>query len=105
MLPAASALAGDVPKAVALLEVTAPLLPGQVPEAAPVRFVLMETGQVFVGGTSEVAVGQLSSSEQKSLEKRLGDLRKLSGIARRGGAGIGRASFAPGRAPGAGRWT
>lgn len=78
---AASGLhAGDVPKAVALLEVSAPLLPGQVPEGAPLRFVLMETGQVFVGGTSDVAVGQLSSSEQKSLEKRLGELRKLPGI-------------------------
>ena len=72
--------AGDVPKAVALLEVSAPLRPGQVPEGAPLRFVLLETGQVFVGGTSEVAVGQLSSSEQKSLEKRLADLRKLPGI-------------------------
>lgn len=35
---------------------------------------------MFVGGTSEIAVGQLTPSEQKSLEKRLGDLRKLSGI-------------------------
>ena len=72
--------AGDVPRAVAQLEVAAPLRPGQVPEAAPMRFVLMETGQVFVGGTSAVAVGQLTSSELKALEKRLTDLRKLPGI-------------------------
>jgi hypothetical protein len=80
-LGAAVARAGDVPKAVAVLEVAAPMLPGQVPDAAPVRFALLETGQVYVGGTSDIAVGQLSSSEQKALEKRLADLRKLSGIA------------------------
>jgi len=70
----------DVPKAIALLEVAAPMLPGQVPEGAPLRFVLMEGGQVFVGGTAGVAVGQLTSSEQKALEKRLTDVRKLSGL-------------------------
>lgn len=80
-LGAAVARAGDVPKAVAILEAADPLLPGHVPEAAPARFVLLETGQVYVGGTSEIAVGQLSSSEQKALERRLSDLRKLPGIA------------------------
>lgn len=80
-LAAATASAGDVLRAVALLEVEAPLLPGQVPEAAPLRFVLLETGQVFVGGSSEIATGQLASSEQKALEKRLTELRKLPGIA------------------------
>lgn len=55
-------------------------MPGHVGASAPVRFVLLETGQIYVGGTSEIAVGQLTSSEQKSLEKRLGDLRKLPGI-------------------------
>src|SRR5215510_12938278 len=81
--------AGDVPKAMAILEVSAPMRPGQVPDASPARFVLMETGQVYVGGTSDIAVGQLSSSEQKALEKRLTDLRKLSGIA-------GTVTFGPG---------
>lgn len=70
----------DVPKAVALLEVQEGGLPGHVPEAAPLRFVLMEDGQVFVGGTSTIAVGQLSSSEQKALEKRLTEIRKAPGI-------------------------
>lgn len=80
-LAAAPARAGDVPKATAFLEVTAPTLPGHVPEAAPLRFMLMEDGQIFVGGTSAVAVGQLTSSEQKALEKRLADVRKVPGIA------------------------
>lgn len=77
---AAASVSADVPKAIAVLEVDAPLLPGQVGASAPVRFVLLETGRIYVGGTSEIAVGQLTSSEQKALEKRLGDLRKLPGI-------------------------
>lgn len=79
VLSAAAALA-DVPKAVAVLEVETPTLPDHEGASAPVRFVLLETGQIYVGGTSEIAVGQLASSEQKALEKRLGDLRKLPGI-------------------------
>ena len=80
-LAIAPAHAGDVPKAIALLEVAAPMLPGHVPDAAPLRFVLLENGQVFVGGTSVVTSGQLTSSELKALEKRLTDVRKLPGIA------------------------
>lgn len=76
----AAAASADVPKAVAVLEVETPTLPDHEGASAPVRFVLLETGQIYVGGTSEIAVGQLASSEQKALEKRLGDLRKLPGI-------------------------
>lgn len=76
----ATVASADVPKAVALLEVDTATMPGHVGASAPVRFVLLETGQVYVGGTSEIAVGQLTSSEQKQLEKRLSDLRKLPGI-------------------------
>jgi hypothetical protein len=79
MLTAAAA-AADVPKAIAVLEVESATLPHHVGASAPVRFVLLETGQIYVGGTSEIAVGQLTSSEQKALEKRLSDLRKLPGI-------------------------
>ena len=79
-LLAAGSAPADVPKAIAVLEVDAPTMAGHVGASAPVRFVLLETGQIYVGGTSEIAVGQLTSSEQKALEKRLGDLRKLPGI-------------------------
>lgn len=79
-LAAVPADPGDVPKAIALLEVAGPMLAGHVPEAAPLRFVLLENGQVYVGGTSGIAVGQLTSSEQKALEKRLTDVRKVPGI-------------------------
>jgi hypothetical protein len=80
VLLAAGSAPADVPKAIAVLEVDAPTIAGHVGASAPVRFVLLETGQIYVGGTSEIAVGQLTSSEQKALEKRLGDLRKLPGI-------------------------
>lgn len=76
----AAAAPADVPKAIAVLEVESARLPDHEGASAPVRFVLLETGQIYVGGTSEIAVGQLTSSEQKALEKRLGDLRKLPGI-------------------------
>lgn len=76
----AAVASADVPKAVAVLEVETATMPGHVGASAPVRFVLLETGQIYVGGTSEIAAGQLTSSEQKALEKRLSDLRKLPGI-------------------------
>jgi hypothetical protein len=80
-LAAHPAAAGDVPKAVAVLEVTGgALLPGHVADAAPLRFVLLEDGQVYVGGTSGIAVGKLTSGEQKALEKRLTEVRKVPGI-------------------------
>jgi hypothetical protein len=71
----------DVPTAVAVLEAPAATLPGYVPEAAPARFVLLEDGQVFVGGTSLVRAGRLESRDFKALDKRLSDVRKLPGLA------------------------
>jgi hypothetical protein len=79
-LPAA-ARAGDLPGALAFLETHVPALPGSVPEAAPARFALLEDGQVFVGGSSEVRAGRLESRDLKALDKRLGDVRKLPGLA------------------------
>jgi hypothetical protein len=51
--------------------------PDLVPEAAPPRFVLLEDGQFFVGGTSRVAAGRLDSRELKELDRRLSEVRKL----------------------------
>ena len=79
-LPLVPVQAGDVPKAIALLEAAGPLLPGHVADGAPLRFVLLEGGQVYVGGTGGLAVGQLASSELKALEKRLTEVRKVPGI-------------------------
>lgn len=74
------ARAGDIPKAVVVVEsLTAPL-PEQVPEAAPPRFVLLEDGQVFVGGTSRLAAGRLSKAEAKDIEARVVAVRQLPGF-------------------------
>ena len=80
LAPTGAARAGDPPNAVALLEARVQTLPSSVPEAAPARFALMEDGQVFVGGSSEVRAGRLESRDFKPLEKRLGDVRKLPGL-------------------------
>jgi hypothetical protein len=64
------------------IELDAPpaLLPGYVPEGSPPRFVLLEDGQVFVGGTSHVAAGRLGRDEMKAIEKQVSEVRKLPGL-------------------------
>jgi hypothetical protein len=78
---AAPALAATtIPDAALVLEVTAPPRVEQVAEAMPPRFVLLENGTVFVGGTSEVMMGRLSSGEVKDLDKQIERVRKLPGL-------------------------
>ncbi len=79
-IPDRPALPGEIPGALVVMEVLTHPLSGYVAEAAPPRFVLLEDGQVFVGGTSEVATGRLESGELKALDKRLGEVRRLSGL-------------------------
>jgi CRP-like cAMP-binding protein len=74
---AASSSSAEIPNALVVLEVLVPAQPGDVPAAAPPRFVLMEDGTVYVGGTRDVRVGKLESSEQKDLDRRIGEVRKL----------------------------
>jgi hypothetical protein len=69
--------AAEIPNALVVLEVLVPALPGEVASSAPPRFVLMEDGTVYVGGTRSVMVGRLASQEAKDLEKRIADVRKL----------------------------
>jgi hypothetical protein len=73
-------LAGDIPKAVVVLESLTATLPDQVPEAAPPRFVLLEDGQVFLGGTSRLAAGRLARTEAKEIEARVVGVRQLPGF-------------------------
>jgi hypothetical protein len=73
--------ATDIPQAVVVLEETTPGHAGQVPEAAPPRFVLLEDGQVFVGGSSDVLTTKLDPRELKDLDKRLSELRKHPALA------------------------
>lgn len=74
---ALSAAPVQLPDAVAILEVVTPMPPGHVPEAAPPRFVLLEDGQVFVGGTRGLSTVRLDGDERKQLERRISDVRKL----------------------------
>jgi hypothetical protein len=73
----ASSASAEIPNAVVVLEVLVPALPGDVPSAAPPRFVLMEDGTLYVGGTRDVRVGKLESAELKELDRRLAEVRKL----------------------------
>jgi hypothetical protein len=78
LLPAlASAAPLQLPQAVVILEVVEPMGPGLVPEAAPPRFVLLEDGQVFVGGTRSLATAKLDPETRRTLERRIADVRKL----------------------------
>jgi hypothetical protein len=71
--------AGDVPGAVIVLE-AAPGGPGHDAASAPPRFVLLEDGQVFVGGTQRLEAGRLEKGEAQALKKRAGAVRKLPGL-------------------------
>ena len=73
--------ASDVPQAVVLLEEAVAGRAGQVPEAAPIRFALLEDGQVFVGGSSEILTAKLSARELKDFDKRLTEIRKHPALA------------------------
>jgi hypothetical protein len=73
----ASSASSEIPNAVVVLEVLVPALPGDVPAAAPPRFVLMEDGTLYVGGTRDLRVGKLEPSELKDLDRRLAEVRKL----------------------------
>lgn len=79
VLAAASALAGEIPGAVLVLEVP-PGTPGADAASAPPRFVLLEDGQVFVGGDARVEAGRLDKREAQALLKRAEALRRLPGI-------------------------
>ncbi|HET8644575.1 MAG TPA: hypothetical protein VFO85_03745 [Vicinamibacteria bacterium] len=71
------ATAGEIPRAVVVLE---RLGAGPEGEGAPPRFVLLEDGTVFVGGTSQVLTAKLAGGDLRALERRIADVRKLPGL-------------------------
>jgi hypothetical protein len=81
LLAAGRRAEADIPQAVVMLEEPVPGRAGQVPEAAPARFVLLEDGQLFVGGSSEILTTRLSARELKDFDKRLAELRKHPALA------------------------
>ena len=83
MLLAASvrlAHGGEVADALLTLEALSPLPADQVVASLPLRFALLENGQVFVGGTSHLLAGKLSKDEVTAIERRMGEVRKLPGL-------------------------
>jgi hypothetical protein len=80
-LPAAIAFSAPRhPDAQVTLDVIAAPRPGFVPEAAPPRFVLLDEGRVFVGGTRGLASGQLDKAELKEIDEQIKRVRKLPGL-------------------------
>jgi hypothetical protein len=79
-LASATPLAADVPSAVVVLQVSGGGLPGQVAEAMPERFVLLEDGSVYVGGTATIATARLEKGDVRDIEKSLDRIRKISGL-------------------------
>jgi hypothetical protein len=73
--------AREVSDAVVTLEALSSLPGEQVAAALPLRFALLENGQVFVGGTSQLLAGILTKDETAALERRVNDVRKLPGLA------------------------
>jgi len=73
--------AGEVPGA--LLEVTAatPFAPFQTWSSAPARFVLMEDGQVYLGGSKDLLSAKLEKDEVKAFEAQVEAVRKMPGLA------------------------
>jgi hypothetical protein len=77
----AAAAEADVPKAVIVLESFRPAHADQAPEAAPPRFVLLEDGTVFVGGTRELWTAKLPSADVRELERRVEAMRRITPLA------------------------
>ena len=71
---------GDIVGARAILDVRPPARSGFVPEALPPRFVLFDDGRVVVGGYAGLATARLERDEQKTLDKRLAQVKRLPGV-------------------------
>lgn len=63
-----------------IVERSLPLTSGDVAEAAPPTFVLLDDGQFYAGGSSEIIEGRLEGKELKALRQRIARVRKLKGL-------------------------
>jgi hypothetical protein len=72
--------ATEIEDAEVVLEVLSAATPSEVPEAAPVRFALLEDRQVFVGGTRQLLTARLQKRDVKPIEKLVNGVRKIKGL-------------------------
>jgi hypothetical protein len=68
-------------------------VPGHIPEAAPFRFVLLDKGRVFLGGTTQLATAELPSADRKDLEKLITKVAKRTNSAERVRLGPGETQY------------
>jgi hypothetical protein len=77
--PTPALRAGD-PNIELELQMTLPLVAGQVVEALPPTFVLLENGRFFLGGTSVILEGRLTGADQKPLRELVERIKKIKGL-------------------------
>ena len=80
LLVLATPLAAEISGTVVVLQVSGREFPGQVPEGMPERFVLLEDGSVYVGGTDTIATARLEKGDVHYIEKSLDRVRKIPGL-------------------------
>lgn len=68
--------AADIPLAVLTLHVPFHGRAGEVAEAAPPRFVMLESGEVFTGGTSEMETCRLEGAELERFRSQIATVRE-----------------------------
>jgi hypothetical protein len=77
---APSLVAAGPSDALIVLRVTPPSTVDRPYSSAPLRFVLLKSGQFYVGGTTTMARGLLTDRERKDLEKRMKKVLKLKDV-------------------------
>jgi hypothetical protein len=75
---AAPALAAVPPNTVVALYAAGLPPSGEIADAAPPRFLLLEDGHVFVGGTAAIASARLSGKDLKEINDQLSRVKKLA---------------------------
>ena len=84
---------GEPPGAAVILHVSSTVVSGEVPEAMPARFVLLDDDDVYVGGTNDVAFTRLDRGDVKRIEKDLERVRKIPGLGARVAFGSGATTY------------
>jgi hypothetical protein len=72
--------AAPPPQAVVALWAGSTTVGAEIGDAMPLRFVLLDDGQVFVGGTSEIVSGKIDKGDIRAFEKQLDKVRKVPGL-------------------------